>query len=141
MVILFQIFRPGPLPQKIYTPSDSFAARLHVPKKVNALLQSACYDCHSYNTRYPWYAKIQPFYSLMYVHSKEGEKSLNFDLFGQYSKRKQRSKIQSMHSQIADGLMPLRSYIIMHPEAKLTAEDKKELLDWLEMIQDSDVLF
>jgi len=136
VAIVIQFFRPAPIPQKPHTASDSFAYQWKASERVQHLLQTACYDCHSYDTRYPWYAKIQPIYSYMNRHIVAGEQALNFDIFGQYSKRKQQSKIRSMHSQIADGLMPLQSYISMHPEAQLSDKDRKVLLDWLTDLQD-----
>ncbi len=104
------------------------------PKEIETLIKTSCYDCHSNNTRYPWYNKIQPAAWFMQGHIKEGKEELNFSEFASYSKRKQRSKIKSMIDQIEEGEMPLWSYTLAHRDAKLSAEDKVALIQWLEEI-------
>lgn len=108
-----------------------------VPKKVDAILKSSCYDCHSNNTRYPWYAEIQPSGWWLAYHIKKGKSELNFDEFGTYSKRRQDSKMKSIENSIKDGTMPLPSYLWIHKNAKLTKEDKSLLLNWVKKTRDS----
>ena len=108
-----------------------------VPDNVLALLQNSCYDCHSNNTRYPWYSFIQPGAWWMASHIRDGKAELNFSEFGKYSSRRQESKLKSVIDMIKDNSMPLASYIFLHRDARLNAEQKKILLDWLEIIKDS----
>jgi len=103
----------------------------NAPKEIETLIKTSCYDCHSNNTKYPWYNKIQPIAWFMQGHIKEGKEELNFSEFATYSKRKQKSKIKSILSQIKDDEMPLWSYSLIHRDAKLSAEDKKMLEEWL----------
>lgn len=70
-------------------------------------------------------------------HIEEGKKDLNFSEYGNYSKRKQESKLKSMAKQIKSGEMPLNSYTMIHKDAMLSIENKKLLLNWIEKIQDS----
>jgi hypothetical protein len=113
--------------QKIYT----------VPDSVVNVLQISCYDCHSNNTHYPWYSFIQPAAWLMASHIKNGKAMLNFSEFGAYSNRKQQSKLQAIINSINDNTMPLNSYIILHKNAKLSAENKRILVDWITKTKDS----
>ena len=101
-----------------------------VPESVMNVLETSCYDCHSNNTNYPWYSKVQPVRLLMDKHIREGKKELNFNEFGNYSERMKRNNIQSIGSQVEEGEMPLPSYLIMHEEAKLSGEEKDALIEF-----------
>jgi hypothetical protein len=108
-----------------------------IPANVQQVLKTSCYDCHSNNTNYPWYANIQPFGWLLASHIKEGKKELNFNEFGSYSLRRQKSKLKGIENSIRDGSMPLGSYTLMHKEALLSNEEKELLIDWSVKLKDS----
>ncbi|MCK9403995.1 MAG: heme-binding domain-containing protein [Chitinophagaceae bacterium] len=108
-----------------------------IPVNVLALLKSACYDCHSNNTYYPWYANVQPIGWILNNHIQTGKKELNFSDFGSYSLRRQQSKLKSIASQITDGAMPLISYTLLHKNAQLTKDDKALILNWIQQSIDS----
>ena len=109
---------------------QSFERTEKVPANVAAILKVSCYDCHSNNTRYPWYSELQPGAWFMARHIKKGKEELNFDEFNNYSKRRKKAKIKSIISQIEKDEMPLKSYRMMHGNARLSADEKKELLDF-----------
>lgn len=111
-------------------PGQSFQKTEKVPANVAAILKVSCYDCHSNNTRYPWYSELQPGAWFMARHIKKGKEELNFDEFNNYSKRRKKAKIKSIISQIEKDEMPLKSYRMMHGNARLSADEKKELLDF-----------
>ena len=108
-----------------------------LPQSVQATLKTACYDCHSNNTNYPWYTNIQPVGWMMARHIKEGKEELNLSEFGSYSERRQLSKLRSIENSIKDGSMPISSYTIIHKNARLTKEEKAQLIDWAKIIRDS----
>ncbi len=108
-----------------------------MPKTISEKLVVSCYDCHSNNTKYPWYNKIQPVAWYLEDHIKEGKKELNFNEFGNYSVRRQKSKIKSIIREIEGDKMPLSSYTNMHEDAILNADERKELLGFFEMLKDS----
>src|SRR5690606_2903635 len=81
-----------------------------VPKDVQTILATSCYDCHSNNTVYPRYSYIQHARMFLDRHISEGKEELNFNEFGSYSKRKQESKLKAIVSQVKSGEMPLKSY-------------------------------
>ncbi len=110
---------------------NSFLKIYNPPDEIAKMLKNACYDCHSNNTRYPWYSNIQPVALLMQNHIFEGKEELNFSEFGKYSKRKQKNKIKSIIKQIKNDKMPLKSYLLMHQEARLSQEQKDKLISWL----------
>lgn len=109
----------------------------NVPVNVQTVLQNVCYDCHSNNTAYPWYVNIQPVGWMMASHIKDGKANLNFSDFGAYSKRKQTNKLRAIATSIKEGSMPISSYTLMHPVAKLSDENKNLLIDWATKTKDS----
>lgn len=109
----------------------------NVPAPVHSVLKNACYDCHSNNIDYPWYSNIQPFGWWLASHIKRGKEELNFSEFGNYSTRRQRSKLFSVEKSIEDGTMPLPSYTLIHKESRLTKEQKGIIIDWADKIKDS----
>lgn len=113
-------------------PGQSFEKTEKVPANVAAILKVSCYDCHSNNTRYPWYSELQPGAWFMAQHIKKGRDELNFDEFNNYSKRRKKAKIKSVISQIEKEEMPLRSYLLLHPDAGLTPNKKKVLLQFFQ---------
>ena len=113
-------------------PGQSFEKTEKVPANVAAILKVSCYDCHSNNTRYPWYSVLQPGAWFMARHIKKGKEELNLDEFNDYSKRRKKAKIKSIISQIEKEEMPLKSYLLLHPDAGLTPNKKKVLLQFFQ---------
>ncbi|MCB0262798.1 MAG: heme-binding domain-containing protein [Calditrichia bacterium] len=109
----------------------------NIPQNVSALFKNDCYDCHSNNTNYPWYSKIQPVGWLLEADIKNGKAKLNFSEFGSLSSRRKISKLRNIESRIKDGTMPLQAYQLMHPSAQLTKEEKQLLIDWIQNTRDS----
>ncbi len=108
-----------------------------IPDSVQVVLKNACYDCHSNNTNYPWYSNIQPMGWLLANHIKEGKAVLNFSKFGNYSSRKQLSKLTGIANSIKDDNMPLSSYKWMHKKARLTKDEKTLIINWVQQSKDS----
>ena len=122
--------------QSVQASTSGIATIINVPENVQAILQRSCYDCHSNNTRYPWYAAIQPGSWWMASHIDEGKGELNFDDFASYSKRRQLSKLKAMQGAIEDESMPLPSYTLIHRDAILSQKNKKLLKDWIDVSRD-----
>lgn len=101
-----------------------------VPDSVMDLLKSACYDCHSNNTNYPWYTNIQPVGWWLKGHIKEGKQHLNFDAFAQYEKKKMLDKLKDIKKSQVQGWMPISSYTWIHKNAILNEAQKKLIIDW-----------
>lgn len=131
-----QFIQPGKNISNKILPAD-ISKQFSIPENIQAVLKTACYDCHSNNTHYPWYSFIQPAAWWMASHIKNGKANLNFSEFGSYSTHKQQSKLKSMANAINDGSMPISSYTIMHKNAKLSDENKKLITDWVSTTKDS----
>lgn len=108
-----------------------------VPPPVQSTLQRSCYDCHSNNTAYPWYAEVQPVGWWLNKHIRDGKRGVNFDEYGSYRLMKQYHRFNDIVEQIQKDEMPLPSYLLLHPHAKLTASEKDELVKWCEAMRDS----
>ncbi len=134
--VIIQFFRPVKNEQRIM-PDTDIAKLYHMPVTVSGLLRNSCYDCHSNNTHYPWYAQIQPAAWYMARHIKKGKKELNFNEFGNYSNRKQQSKLRAISNSLKDGTMPLISYLWIHKDATLTEQQKKVIIQWATATKDS----
>ncbi len=115
---------------------DDISARLAPPPAVQKILERACYDCHSNGTHYPWYAEVQPIGWWLARHIKEARTHVNFSTFGTYTPRRQAVKLGELVDEVEEGRMPLRSYRILHPEARLSPAEVKALVDWADAVRD-----
>jgi hypothetical protein len=116
---------------------DHIGNVFNVPADVKQILEKACNDCHSNNTRYPWYAKLQPVDWWMNNHVVDGKKHLNFDEYTHKSLRYQYHKMEETIEMVKEGEMPLNSYTWTHKDAILTAEEKIKLTAWAGSIMDT----
>lgn len=136
LLVVIQFFRPTRNISTEVLSTDMFRVYT-APVPVQALVKTACYDCHSNNTNYPWYAQVQPVGWWLASHIKEGKAEINFSEFGSLPHRRQISKLKDIEGSIRDGSMPLSSYTLIHRNARLTDEEKKMMDDWLSKTRDS----
>lgn len=111
---------------------QSIVAHHPVPAPVRLVLQRACYDCHSNRTNYPWYAAVQPVAWWLNDHIVHGKSELNFSEFASYEPRRAVRKLQAVADEVHERHMPLPSYRLVHPEAKLSDADVALLTTWAE---------
>lgn len=114
---------------------NSIAKAYNVLADVKTILAKACMDCHSNNTRYPWYFKIQPIDWWLTHHISEGKRELNFDEYINKSIRYQYNKLEETEKQVKEEEMPLTSYTWIHKDAILTQPEKNTLINWAESIR------
>jgi hypothetical protein len=130
-------FVPTEHNQSDMVPTTDFMFAYDVPNHVKNKLQESCYDCHSNNTKYPWYNKVQPIAWFLEDHIKEGKAELNFSEWDTYSSRRKTSKLRSIIKQIESGEMPMNSYTIIHRDASFSDEDKQIVIPWVTNLKDS----
>jgi hypothetical protein len=94
------------------------------------ILKTACNDCHTNNTIYPWYASIQPVAWWLDSHVDDGKRHLNFDEFLTYKLKKQDHKLEELIESQEDHWMPLDSYTWIHQDAKLNETQRLALVNW-----------
>lgn len=135
-LIVIQFFHP----KRNKTTADqpyAIGKKYPIPEDVNHILTVACYDCHSNNTRYPWYSHVQPVDWWMTGHINGAKKDLNFDEYTNKSPRYQYNKMKGAIDEVKKGDMPLNSYLWIHKDAKLSDEEKNKLFAWANSVMDS----
>ena len=105
-------------------------ADVHAPAEVQAILRGACYDCHSHETRWPWYSRVAPVSWMVTHHVKEGRGDLNFSDWPRLDFEEQEHAFKDIREQITKGKMPLRGYTWMHREARLSEAQRAALVAW-----------
>lgn len=130
-------FVPTERNQSHVVPKTDFLLANNPSENMRTLLQESCYDCHSNNTDYPWYNKIQPAAWFLEDHIKEGKAELNFNTWNEYSNRRKNSKLKSIINQIENDDMPLFSYTLIHSDAVLSKSEKELVIGYMKQIKDS----
>lgn len=100
------------------------------PTEVAAVLRAACYDCHSHETRWPWYSRVAPMSWFIANHVKEGRHELDFSDWPVIDFKAQDELLHEVAEEIEKDGMPLASYRWGHPEARLSAAQKDLLMRW-----------
>lgn len=136
LFIAIQFIRPRRNTDPRPPGKDDFIVHYQPPPAVARTLQNACYDCHSNNTRYPWYAQIQPTAWWLKGHIDEGKEELNFSEFGTYSAKDKGQKLNSISDEVFNRKMPLRSYTWLHADARLSDAQISELSEWVDALHD-----
>lgn len=129
VVVALQFYRPTRNEGVVAGPNH-LSTKAPVPAEVEAVLQRACYDCHSNSTRYPWYANVQPLGWWLEQHVRDGKRHLNFSEFATYSAKRATRKLEETAEEVRERHMPLDSYTWVHRDAKLSDAEIKLLGDW-----------
>ncbi|UTW61622.1 heme-binding domain-containing protein [bacterium SCSIO 12741] len=111
---------------------QDFLYSTNPPSEIGNLIKTACYDCHSNNTVYPWYAQIAPVSWLVGHDIDEGREHLNFSEYGSWDPEKKEHKLEECAEELEEGEMPMEIYVVMHGEADLTSEQRESLIGWFE---------
>ncbi len=105
---------------------------LVAPPNIEATLGRSCYDCHSNETRWPWYSRVAPLSWLIVRDVNLGRKEINFSEWGRYYPATRRRKLEWMGRALRGEKMPPWSYRLMHPGAHLKDADRAALERWIE---------
>ena len=136
VLVILQFFHPKK--NKADGIQSNYIGKVYpVPGDVKSILDKACNDCHSNNTRYPWYCNFQPVDWWIAKHITDGKKELNFDDFSNRPLRFQFRKLEEIVKQVKENEMPLNSYTWIHKDAKLTIDEKATITGWANAIRDS----
>ena len=126
VIQLFQFDKSNPA----IVQAETLEAVVAIPSDVKIILGKACNDCHTNNTRYPWYSYIQPSGWFLKDHVEHGREHFNMSKFATYDPNKQAKRLEEICEEVSEGKMPLPSYTWIHREAVLTDTEKKALCDW-----------
>lgn len=100
------------------------------PPEVRTILKRACYNCHSNETVWPWYAHIAPVSWLIASDVSEGRENMNFSKWGGYTPEKLEKILKEVREEVEEGEMPPWYYLLPHPEARLSPKDKAVISSW-----------
>ncbi len=123
--------------QSLSVPVTDFMLVNNVPKTIQNQLYVSCYDCHSNNTKYPWYNNIQPIAWFLEDHIRVGKTELNFNEWGNYSDRRKKSKLKAMIGQIKTEEMPMSSYTLLHQDAIFSESEKQDIILWITRLKEN----
>ena len=129
--IVIQLIRPEKNLGSLDTEVD-FLQVSQVPDTLAALFLNSCYDCHSDQSRYPWYNRVAPVSWYLNKHIIEGKSHLNFSSWGILDKVQKISVLDQICEECTIGTMPLKSYLFIHGDARLGEEDIKTICEWAE---------
>jgi hypothetical protein len=106
------------------------AATAHPPASVVATLDRACGDCHTNDTRWPWYANVAPISWWIIDHVNEGRRRLSFSNWGDSDTPRRLKELDEICRRVERNNMPLESYLLMHRDAELSDQDRQAICDW-----------
>lgn len=110
--------------------AETLTASASVPDDVARILRRSCYDCHSNETRHPWYSNVSPFNWFLAGHIEDGRSQVNFSVWNTYSAESKIRKLDEVCEVIENAEMPLPSYLWIHWDASLSKEEGQAICEW-----------
>ena len=104
---------------------------IKVPDQVRIILKNSCYDCHSNETKWPWYSYIAPISWMIEDDVNEGRRHLNFSEWDKYNDQRREKKKKDIWEEVNSGDMPLKMYTYMHPNSSLDIAQKSVIEEWV----------
>lgn len=128
-LVLMQFANPSRTNPPVEPGHDLFATN-PPPPHIAATLHAACYDCHSYETKWPWYGHVAPVSFWLASHINEGREHLNFSDWPHDNPQRAAKRWNHVAEEVRKGDMPWPSYTWIHHAARLTPQQRQELVDW-----------
>ena len=135
ILIIAQFFQPSKNKGNAQSATD-ITRVVPVPDTVMVLLKTACYDCHSDSTRYPWYNHITPVNWWLKNHIDEGKRHINFSHYVEGSYKRKIKHLDETAEQVEKHEMPISSYLWIHKDARLNDAQRKLIIDWANNAKD-----
>ncbi|HHD77819.1 MAG TPA: cytochrome C [Campylobacteraceae bacterium] len=125
LLILIQLIRP-----ERTNPATEPKETLHADPDVMKILKRSCYDCHSNETKWPWYSNIAPLSWSIISHVNDGRKALNFSHYVTIDPKIKEKRLKRLIKTTRNGMMPLPSYLWIHKDALVSSAEKERLEKW-----------
>ena len=132
--VIMQFFQPKKNQGEITT--AHLMEQKGVDDEIKTILKNACLDCHSNQTNYLWFHLVAPVSWMINTHITDGKAELNLSEWGNWEPLDQIGALDKMADEITSGEMPLKEYVLMHPKAKLTEEQKEQFYAWAEKLSE-----
>ncbi|RPJ56219.1 MAG: cytochrome C [Acidobacteria bacterium] len=130
LLLMIQVFRPERSNPEAARELSLAAA--HPPAQVQQLFQSACFNCHSNQTVWPWYSEVAPFAWLIADDVKRGRRALNFSQWMSYDLAEKGHLLKETLEVLEEGEMPPWYYRLVHSNARLSPAQVASLTQWAE---------
>lgn len=121
---------PTDRPEVIKNNPNDLLLNNDLPENIEKMLRSTCYDCHSNETIYPWYAYVAPVSFLVNQDTKEGRQELNFSEWEELDNLEKAEMLEEIAEEVEEGEMPMKIYPITHPNARLSDADRESIEQW-----------
>ena len=132
VLVVLQLVRPDKNDGG-YDSLKTFVTETTPTDEVTVILKTACYDCHTNQTKYPWYANVAPFSYWIDEHIEHGKGHLNFAEWGNYSDKRKDHKLEEVIEMVEEKTMPLPSYTWIHKDAILDEAQTAALINWAKL--------
>jgi hypothetical protein len=126
--IIIQFFQPELNKSNIV--ENHIITKENLPENIRTLLSNSCFDCHSDNTRYPWFDRIAPVSWMVAGHIRSAKQKLDFSDWGNLDATEKVGALANIQEELKSGKMPLRSYTFIHRKTKLSVQQIKEMINW-----------
>ena len=130
---MLSVFMPPPA-NPASAPGQAIGQRLHLSADAQALLKRSCYDCHSNETHWPAYSRLWPASALIYSDVSKGRETMNFsdwpDFEDPHQARRAAGLLMASCAAMQIRIMPRQQYLMLHPEAKVSAQDAQQFCAW-----------
>ena len=117
---------------------QDFFSNVMAPIEIKTTIKNACYDCHSHESKYPWYFNVAPISWWTKAHINGARENLNFSVWSTYNAKKRNHKLEEIADEIKDKKMPLKSYTWVHQEAKLNTKERETLIRFFTALSEKD---
>lgn len=132
ITILFILFAIQLIPLDKSNPKVDERVSLKADEEVMRLLKRSCYDCHSFETKWPSYAAVAPLSFFISGHVRDARKALNFSLWDSMDEKIKVERLKRAVVTVNNEMMALPSYLVAHEDARLRAKEKEVLTHWFE---------
>ena len=129
LLVAAQFVRPAKT-NPVSDKSSAIQSHVEMDPAVSEVLSRACYDCHSNATDWPWYSNVAPVSWFLVSHVNDGRRHLNFSEWAGYDRGKALKKLHEIDEEVSSKAMPLSSYTLLHPEARLSDQERAQVSEW-----------
>jgi Haem-binding domain len=101
-----------------------------MPPDLRTIIHRSCADCHSDQTRWPWYSYVAPASWIVASDVHEARRKMNFSVWGNYSSAKKNHEFEEICNEVIEGDMPDGKYAFIHRSARLSQPEREIVCSW-----------
>lgn len=105
-------------------------AGMQTEPRVEGIVERSCQNCHSERTMWPWYSYLPPLSWMIENDVHQARRRMNLSRWRDYSTEQQEEILTRLGAEVRNRQMPLPRYLSLHPEARLSGSDIRQLYDW-----------